>query len=119
MPIASSGRLVPSETIVRPITIGRMPRREASAVLPRTSSSAPTSSPASQATSVAWSFSNSIGVRQPTCRLLSAGCRGFAACSPPAGVGEVVVRNDLGTVGVDPSPVNGAIVKTRHVGAPG
>jgi hypothetical protein len=32
------------------------------------------------------------------CRLLPVGCRVFAACLPPAGLGLSVARNDLGTV---------------------
>src|SRR5262245_51073522 len=49
-PTASSGRLVPSATTVRPTTMGLTPRCEASAAPPRTSRSAPRSSPASPAT---------------------------------------------------------------------
>jgi hypothetical protein len=42
IPIASSGALVPRDTTVRPIIIGRMPSHDARPVPARTSTSAPT-----------------------------------------------------------------------------
>ncbi len=48
-PTASSGKLVPIETTVRPMTIGLMPNRPASPTPPRTITSAPTTSAANPA----------------------------------------------------------------------
>jgi hypothetical protein len=42
-----------------------------------------------------------LAFRVVACRLLSAGCRAFAACSPPARDQVCLVRNVLGTVVVD------------------